>query len=196
MLKIVVATNNDHKIQELKNMLANKVELLSLKEANINVDPIEDGKTYADNAFIKANEVSKFTDLPVLSDDSGIEIEALGEHFPGIYSHRYAMENGGQAILNESLTKKYPGSEAIFVAHFVLLNLNKKGERLDFEGIMEGSINTKVEGEHGFGYDPIFVPKGYQVSVSTLLPEEKNRISHRYNACKELLKYLTENNLI
>ena len=196
MLKIVVATNNDHKIQELKNMLANKVELLSLKEANINVDPIEDGKTYADNAFIKANEVSKFTDLPVLSDDSGIEIEALGERFPGIYSHRYAMENGGQAILNESLTKKYPGSEAIFVAHFVLLNLNKKGERLDFEGIMEGSINTKVEGEHGFGYDPIFVPKGYQVSVSTLLPEEKNRISHRYNACKELLKYLTENNLI
>ena len=196
MLKIVVATNNDHKIQELKNMLANKVELLSLKEANINVDPIEDGKTYADNAFIKANEVSKFTDLPVLSDDSGIEIEALGEHFPGIYSHRYAMENGGQAILNESLTKKHPGSKAKFVAHFVLLNLNKKGERLDFEGIMEGSINTKVEGEHGFGYDPIFVPKGYQVSVSTLLPEEKNRISHRYNACKELLKYLTENNLI
>lgn len=196
MLKIIVATNNGHKIQELKSMLANKVELLSLKEANINVEPVEDGKTYAENAYIKAYEVSKFTDLPVLSDDSGIEIEALGEHFPGIYSHRYAMENGGQAILNESLTKKYPGSNAKFIAHFVLLNLNQKGERLDFEGIMEGVINTKVEGKHGFGYDPIFKPNGYNHSVSTLLPEEKNRISHRYNASKALLTYLETNNLI
>ena len=196
MLKIVVATNNDHKIQELKSMLANKVELLSLKEANIEVDPIENGKTYADNAFIKASEVAKFTDLPVLSDDSGIEIEALGEHFPGIYSHRYAIENGGQELLNETLTKKYPFTNAKFIAHFVLLNLNKKGERLDFEGIMKGKINNKVEGKHGFGYDPIFVPEGYEVSVSTLLPKEKNKISHRYNAAKELLNYLEANKLI
>lgn len=196
MLKIVVATNNDHKIQELKSMLANKVDLISLKEANIDVDPIENGKTYADNAFIKASEVAKYTDLPVLSDDSGIEIEALGEHFPGIYSHRYAMENGGQEVLNESLTKKCPNTNAKFVAHFVLLNLNFKGERLDFEGIMNGKINDKVEGKHGFGYDPIFVPEGYKVSVSTLLPEEKNKISHRYNAAKELLKYLETNKLI
>lgn len=196
MLKIVVATNNDHKIQELKAMLANKVELISLKEANIEVDPIEDGKTYADNAFIKANEVSKFTSLPVLSDDSGIEIEALGEHFPGIYSHRYAVENGGQENLNETLVKKCPHAKAKFVAHFVLLNLNKSGERLDFEGIMEGTINDKVEGKHGFGYDPIFVPNGYKNSVSTLLPEEKNKISHRYNAAKALLNYLKTNKII
>lgn len=195
MLKIVVATNNAHKIQELRAMLSNSVILYSLKDVGIKVDPEENGKTYAENAFIKANAVSKYTDLPVLSDDSGIEIEKLGEHFPGIYSHRYALENGGQEALNLKLTQTCANSKATFTSHFVLLNL-KPGQRLDFTGHMYGKINNKVEGANGFGYDPIFVPDGYDCSVSTLKPEEKNKISHRYNAAKELLSYLKINNYL
>ncbi len=195
MLKIVVATNNTHKIQELRAMLSNSVILYSLKDVGIKVDPNENGKTYAENAFIKANEVAKYTSLPVLSDDSGIEIEKLGDHFPGIYSHRYAMEHGGQEKLNALLTKTCNGSKAIFTSHFVLLNL-KPGQRLDFTGYMYGKINNKVEGINGFGYDPIFVPDGYTCSVSLLSPEEKNKISHRYNAAKELLSYLRINNYL
>lgn len=195
MLKIVVATNNIHKIQELRAMLSNSVILYSLKDVGIKVDPIENGKTYAENAFIKANEVAKYTSLPVLSDDSGIEIEKLGDHFPGIYSHRYAMDNGGQEKLNAQLVKTCCHSKAVFTSHFVLLNL-KPGQRLDFTGYMYGKINDKVEGTNGFGYDPIFVPDGYSCSVSLLSPEEKNKISHRYNAAKELLTYLRVNNYL
>lgn len=196
MLKIIVATNNAHKVQELHAMLEGKVELLSLKDAGIFVDPVENGTTYKENAFIKASEVAKFTDLPVMSDDSGIEIDELGKNFPGIYSHRYAVENGGQGNLNKILVKKCPHSKARFSCSIVLLNLNFKGERLDFEGKMEGKINDKIEGENGFGYDPIFVPEGYSHSVATLPPEEKNKISHRYNATKKLIEYLKEHNKI
>ena len=196
MLKIIIATNNQHKVEELNAMLEGKVELLSLKDAGISVDPDENGKTYAENAFIKAQAVTEFTNLPVMSDDSGIEIDELGEHFPGIYSHRFAVENGGQEKLNEILVSKHPNSKARFTCHIVLLNLNFEGERLDFEGIMEGKINTRIEGINGFGYDPVFVPEGYNHSVATLKPEEKNVISHRYNAVKKLLNYLFENNKI
>ena len=193
MLKIILATNNEHKVQEFNEMLNGKVNVISLKEANISIDPEENGKTYSENAFIKANAAAELTDLPVMSDDSGIEIESLGEHFPGINSHRYAVENGGHEKLNQILASSSPYAKAKFTCHIVLLNLNCKGERLDFEGIMEGRINDKVEGIHGFGYDPIFVPKGYEHSVATLPPEEKNIISHRYNACRKLLNYLEEN---
>ncbi len=193
MLKIVVATNNAHKVEELSAMFEGKVELLSLKDVGIQIDPEENGKTYAENAFIKAEAVTHFTSLPVMSDDSGIEIDELGDHFPGIYSHRYALENGGQEKLNKFLSLNHANSKARFTCHIVLLNLNFKGERLDFEGIMEGYINSKVEGEHGFGYDPIFVPNGYKHSVATLPPDEKNQISHRFNASKKVLKYLKEN---
>jgi XTP/dITP diphosphohydrolase len=196
MLKIIIATNNAHKVEELNAMLEGKVQLLSLKDAGITVDPDENGKTYSENAFIKAEAVTHFTSLPVMSDDSGIEIDELGKHFPGIYSHRFAMENGGQENLNKMLVKDHAHSKARFTCHIVLLNLNFEGERLDFEGIMEGSINSKVEGEHGFGYDPVFVPSGYKHSVATLPPEEKNVISHRYNAVKKLLNYLKENDKI
>ena len=186
-LKICVATNNDHKMGELKDIFKDyAVELYSLKDLNIDVNPDENGKNYAENAFIKASAVAKFTDMPVLSDDSGIEIEALGEHVPGIYSHRYAVEHGGQEITNKMLIEKCAGSKTHFTAHFVLLNLTSNS-RHDFEGIVKGKIADKENGTGGFGYDPIFVPDGYQVSIASLSPSEKNHISHRYRASIALL---------
>lgn len=195
-LEIVVATNNEHKVQELRDIFSPYgIVLYSLKDKNIVVDPDENGKNYNENAYIKAHEVSKFTDLPVLSDDSGIEIEALGKDVPGIYSHRFALQNGGQEETNKMLIKNCPNSPATFTCHFVLLNF-KGNERLDFEGKMIGKINDKIEGINGFGYDPIFVPSGYEHSVATLKKDEKNKISHRYNACLNLLNFLKENNYI
>ena len=190
VLKICVATNNDHKMGELKDIFKDyAVELYSLKDLNIDVNPDENGKNYAENAFIKASAVAKFTDMPVLSDDSGIEIEALGEHVPGIYSHRYAVEHGGQEITNKMLIEKCASSKAHFTAHFVLLNLTSNS-RHDFEGIVKGKIADKENGTGGFGYDPIFVPEGYQVSIASLSPSEKNHISHRYRASIALLNFL------
>lgn len=189
-LKICVATNNEHKVGELR-AISNRynVELYSLKDLNIVVDPEENGKTYADNAYIKAKATSAFTSMPVLSDDSGIEIDALGEHFPGIYSSRYATKNGGQEITNKMLVEKFASSKARFIAHFVLLNL-EKGSRHDFEGIVNGKVSSTIEGKGGFGYDPIFVPDGYDVTIASLSPEEKNHISHRYRASIALLEFL------
>lgn len=190
VLKICVATNNDHKMGELKDIFKDyAVELYSLKELGINVNPEENGKNYAENAFIKASEVAKFTNLPVLSDDSGIEIDALGEHVPGIYSHRYAMEHGGQETTNQMLIEKCAGSKAHFTAHFVLLNLTP-GSRHDFEGIVNGTIAKEANGNGGFGYDPIFIPEGHKVSIAAISPSEKNHISHRYRASIALLNFL------
>lgn len=190
VLKICVATNNDHKMGELKDIFKDyAVELYSLKELGINVNPDENGKNYAENSFIKASEVAKFTNLPVLSDDSGIEIDALGLHVPGIYSHRYAMEHGGQETTNQMLIEKCAGSKAHFTAHFVLLNLTP-GSRHDFEGIVNGTIAKEANGNGGFGYDPIFIPDGYKVSIAAISPSEKNHISHRYRASIALLNFL------
>ena len=189
-LTIVVATNNQHKLKELRELFSPyNVELLSLNEANIHVDPDENGNSYKENAFIKASEVAKYTKFPVMSDDSGIEISELGDHFPGIYSSRYAKENGGQEVINEFLSTNHHGSKATFYCHIVLLNL-KPGSRYDFEGIMEGKINNKIEGEHGFGYDPIFFLPELNKTTSELSPEEKNRLSHRSLALRKWAEYV------
>ena len=190
VLKICVATNNTHKMGELKDIFKDyNVELFSLKDLNIEVNPDENGKTYAENAFIKASAVTKFTNLPVLSDDSGIEIEALGKNVPGIYSHRFAEEHGGQKATNKMLIEKCKGSKAHFTAHFVLLNLTTNS-RHDFDGIVNGKVASEVNGNGGFGYDPIFIPDGYNVSIAALSPSEKNHISHRYRASIALLYFL------
>lgn len=195
-LKIVVATNNEHKLKELREIFEPyNVALLSLKDVGIEIDPDETGSTYEENAFIKANAVSKFTNLPVLSDDSGIEISELGEHFPGIFSSRYAKANGGQEKINDFLASNHQHSKAYFICHITLLNIDGKS-RNDFEGVLEGEINDKVEGSHGFGYDPIFIPKGYKNSVSTLSEKEKNSISHRHNAAIKVIEFLKANSII
>ena len=157
VLKICVATNNDHKMGELKDIFKDyAVELYSLKDLNIDVNPDENGKNYAENAFIKASAVAKFTDMPVT---------------------------------NRMLIEKCASSKAHFTAHFVLLNLTSNS-RHDFEGIVEGKIANKESGTGGFGYDPIFVPEGYEVSIASLSPSEKNHISHRYRASIALLNFL------
>ena len=193
---IILATNNEHKLQEVRQILPSNIKILSLKEAGIDIEDIEEnGKTYKENSLIKARTIAEKTTLPVLADDSGLEIKFLGKHCPGIFTKRFSEQHGGQAKTNEFLSKKACKTsiflnKAVFTCCLTLLNFDKKPRH--FVGKMRGKISTKIEGTNGFGYDPIFIPNGYKTSVASLSQKEKNMISHRYHALMKLVKFLNK----
>ncbi len=194
-MEIVIATSNDHKVKEYQEMVRGlNIKFLSLNDINFHNEIVENGKTFEENSLIKALAIKDYTTLPIIADDSGIEIEALGEHFPGIYTHRYAINNGGQEKTNEMLVKTCPNSKAMFTCVITLVNLIEKP--LVFKGEFKGKISDKIVTGNGFGYDPIFIPDGLNEPVSTLKDEEKNAISHRGIAFNKLINYLKSNNLI
>jgi XTP/dITP diphosphohydrolase len=194
-LDILLGTSNLGKLKEYEEMFVGyNVKFHTLKEFNIDIDIDENGKTYKENALIKANALKSFTSMPLLTDDSGIEIDALGEHFPGIYTHRYAIKNGGFAKNNAFLSSTYPGSKAKFSCCICIVFPSQ--DPLFFEGEVKGKIANNTYGVEGFGYDPIFIPDGYKETFAQLGEEIKNSISHRGNAVKYLIEYLKENNLI
>ena len=194
-MEIVIATSNDHKVKEYQEMVRGlNIKFLSLNDINFHNEIAENGKTFEENSLIKALAIKDYTTLPIIADDSGIEIEALGEHFPGIYTHRYAINNSGQEKTNEMLVKTCPNSKAMFTCVITLVNLIEKP--LVFKGEFKGKISDKIVTGNGFGYDPIFIPDGLNEPVSTLKDEEKNAISHRGIAFNKLISYLKSNNLI
>lgn len=194
-MEIVIATSNDHKVKEYQEMVRGlNIKFLSLNDINFHNEIVENGKTFEENSLIKALAIKDYTTLPIIADDSGIEIEALGEHFPGIYTHRYALNNGGQEKTNEMLVKTCPNSKAMFTCVITLVNLIEKP--LVFKGEFKGKISDKIVTGNGFGYDPIFIPDGLNEPVSTLKDEEKNAISHRGIAFNKLINYLKSSNLI
>jgi Xanthosine triphosphate pyrophosphatase len=194
MFEFLVATNNEHKVNEYRDIFSDyNVKICSLKDLGITFDPVENGKTYYENALIKAKAFAKFTKLPIIADDSGIEIPALGNHYPGIYSHRYMEENGGQMQTNEMLVKKYLGSKALFHCSIVLYNLLPTP--LEFVGEVNGTI-AKIVNKDDFGYDPIFKVDSLNKTYAELTKKEKDKISHRYLASIKLLNYLKENKFI
>lgn len=195
MFNILIATNNQNKIKEYKDIFkAYDVKVYSLKDLNIYVDPIENGKTYFENALIKVNAIKPYTNLPIIADDSGIEIDGLGESYPGIYSHRYMEENGGQAKTNDMLVKTCLGHKAKFHCSIVLANLKNK-DVIEFVGEVSGSI-SEIKNKDDFGYDPIFKVASLNKTYAELSKEEKDKISHRYLASIKLLNYLKENKYI
>lgn len=194
-LDIVLATNNKHKIEEYKELLKDlDVTITSLKDENIVSDPVENGTSFKENALIKADAIKEKTHKIVLSDDSGISIDALGEDYPGIYSHRYQESLGGAKKANEVISSKLPNSKAHYTCVIVIENICNSP--LFFTGYMYGRISPTVKGEHGFGYDPIFIPEGYEKTLGELDEQTKNTISHRANAITQFKKYLKENNII
>lgn len=193
-MKIVIASSNDHKIFEYNQMVKDyDIEFISLKDIGFTDEIVEDGKTFKENSLIKAKAISKTTSLDVLSDDSGIIIEALGENFPGIYSHRYAIQEGGQEKLNEKLANTVAGSKAYFVC---VLTYIHEGKVYQFEGKFNGKISSFVSNKNGFGYDPIFIPDAYERPVSELDVNKKNEISHRSLAFNQFIEFLKENGLL
>lgn len=195
ILKILLATNNEHKLSEFRKILnPYGIEVLSLSDLELKSNVEEIGQTYKENAYLKAHDLLNKTKLIIMSDDSGIEIDALGEAKPGLYSARYAASFGSQKNANEYLVKEYLLSPARFYCYLCVLNLT--AEPLYFKGIMEGHLSSSLEGSHGFGYDPIFVPNGYDKTISSLSEDEKNIISHRAKALNEFIDYLKKVNLL
>ena len=196
--EIILATSNKHKLKEVREILApHHIILYGLSDLSSKLPDVEEnGKTYAENALIKAKAVQKITKLPIISDDSGLEIMALNKE-PGIHSARYAESLGGHDNAIKEILKRLEGKEdrsARFVCDIVLLNVEDKP--LVFEGIAEGTIAyEKSEAQGGFGYDPIFISKETGKCFAEM-GEEKNAISHRAKALKKLLTYLKINGFV
>lgn len=191
MKTIVLATHNKHKLEEFKAMLGDKMTLISLDEIDLHDEIPETGTTFTENARQKASYVFDKIEgkYDVMADDSGLEVEALdGE--PGVWSARYAGEGCSSQDNIDKLLKKMNGitkRDAKFVT--VLALISKNGIRY-FQGEVRGFITEKMNGKGGFGYDPIFIPDGETLSFGELPAETKNKMSHRANAIKELLKKL------
>ena len=193
-MKLIIASNNAHKIYEIKTILSDKFEeILSLREAGISHETVEDGKTFIENALKKAREITEITGACALADDSGITAHALGDE-PGIYSARYASLDGGNAsdTENNALLLKNLSDKADKSAHYTaaVALVYPDGKEITAEGYMYGTIIDTPRGERGFGYDPLFVPDGESRTVAEMTDEEKNAISHRANALKLLLSKL------
>ena len=190
-MKLIIASNNKHKVYEIKQILAGKFdEILSLSEAGVNHETLEDGKTFIENALKKAREISEITGQAALADDSGLCVDALGGA-PGIYSARFAGEDSAElrdSANNALLLNRLSGvtdRSAHFTCAVALVYPN--GREVTAEGFMRGSIIESQRGSAGFGYDPLFLPTGESRTVAEMSDAEKNLISHRGDALRNLL---------
>ena len=196
-MKLILASNNKKKLRELGEILSDMdVELLSQREAGCDFEVEETGTTFAENAYLKAKAVADATGLAAVADDSGLMVEALNGE-PGVYSARYAP-GGHEASDKEKY--EYLLSKLVNVEHraakFVssICCIFPDGSIIRTEGECRGEILREPSGEGGFGYDPVFMPQGYDRSMAELGTEVKNRISHRANALREFKKKLRELN--
>ena len=189
--ELIAATNNEHKLIEIKAILEPfHIKVYSLKEKGIEIEVEENGKTYQENALLKARAIKEFTLLPIISDDSGIEIEAL-DNMPGIHTARYASSLGGyeEAFkVIEKACKERNNYKALFNCDIVLVNV--KDEPIIFEGRVKGSIAKDISGMNGFGFDPIFISDEVGRTNASLSFEEKNHFSARSYALRKLVEYL------
>ena len=190
-MKLIIASNNKHKIYEIKKILSGKFdEILSLKEAGIYHETVEDGTTFMENAIKKAREIAEISGCYALADDSGISCDALSGA-PGVYSARYSGEHGDDEKNNVLLLKNLEGKSdrsAHYTAAIALVYPD--GKEVTAEGYMYGKIIHAPRGNGGFGYDPLFVMEGEKRTVAEMTTEEKNECSHRSRALKLLLSRL------
>lgn len=195
MKRLIVASNNEHKIKEIKDMLQGmQLKVISLKEAGIFIDVEEDGKTFMENCYKKAKEIVEYLksknekDFMVIADDSGLEVDYLNGE-PGVYSARYAGEHGNSEQNNEKLLEKLKGVPkekrgANFVCSLVLIT--SLDEEIKVEGKAYGIITEKYSGTDGFGYDPLFFVPEFNMTFAEMTSEQKNSISHRGRALEQL----------
>ena len=200
MQTLIFATGNQNKVREIREILSDfpDVEILTMKEAGISADIVENGTTFEENARIKAEEISRISGKIVLSDDSGLEIDALNKE-PGIYSARYLGEDTSYHIKNNALIERLEGvPDEKRTARFVcaVAAAIPGRETLVVRGEMEGRIGYEEKGENGFGYDPIFFLPEYGQTSAEIPPEEKNRISHRGKALRAMREVLIKEGII
>jgi XTP/dITP diphosphohydrolase len=190
MRQLVFATNNQHKTNEVRTLLAGQYEVLNLTDIGCTTDIPETADSFAGNAELKSSFVAENFKLDCFADDSGLEVEALNNE-PGIYSARYAGGRSDEANLNLVL-QKLEGVQNRKARFRTVVSLIRDGERFLFEGTIAGTIREKPTGGNGFGYDPIFQPDGYDCTFAEMGMAEKNQISHRAIAMRKLIAFLKE----
>ena len=188
-MKLVFATNNPNKLMELQNLLGDDIELLSLADINCNDEIPEDHETLEENATQKAEYIYNKFKLNCFADDTGLEIEALNNE-PGVYSARYAGVDKDAKANMKKVLENLDGKSNRSARFRTVISLFLNDEEYQFEGIVNGSILESERGKDGFGYDPIFEPKGYSISFAEMEMTEKNKISHRGLAVQKLVKFL------
>jgi len=190
---VLFATGNDGKAKEVKNIFSDtKFEVKSLKDIGDYSDIIEDGSTLEENALIKARFIYDKYKVPVIADDTGLEVDQL-DGAPGIYSARYAGENCSYDDNNNKLIEELSDKEEPHKAKFVCCAVYYDGQKnIVVEGDFPGSIINEKKGEHGFGYDPIFVPDGEEITLAEMSLEQKNKISHRAKAFINLKEKISD----
>lgn len=187
--KLVFATNNAHKLSEVTGILGDRMEILSLNDINCHADIPETAETLEGNARIKSQFIVDHFQLNCFADDTGLEVEALNAA-PGVYSARYAGENNDSEANIQKLLKNLKGAENRKARFRTVISLMLDGKEYQFEGIVNGKITTEKYGENGFGYDPVFIPDGYEQTFAQLGTDVKNQISHRARAVNKLCEFL------
>lgn len=191
MRRLIFATNNKHKLHEVRELLGNKIEIVSLAEIGLEGDIPETADTLDGNALQKARWVWERTGEDCFADDTGLEVEALGGA-PGVYSARYAGEHCSFDDNINKLLKALDGTDNRKADFRTVVCLIEKGKERYFEGRVDGKILTERYGDEGFGYDPIFMPERFAVSFAEMPLEVKNMISHRGRAIAKLAEYLSQ----
>ena len=193
-MKIVIASNNIHKISEYRDLFSGTdIEVMSMDEVGISVNPDETGATYEENATVKAEAIARLTNHIVIADDSGLEIKALND-LPGLNSARFAAERGGSKSANQAILKmmhNVSDRSARFVCVIALSNFGEK--TIVFRGECHGTITNQEIGEQGFGYDPIFFSNEAHQPFAKLSKKEKNLYSHRSKAVSKLIQHFLNN---
>lgn len=188
-MKLIFASNNEHKVREINSILGNSFNLLSFKDINITEDIPEEEPDLEGNALSKARYIYNTTGMDVFADDTGLEIEALNG-LPGVHSARFAGENKDSSANIEKVLKLLTGKESRNARFRTVIALILKGKEYLFEGIVNGSIIEEKRGAEGFGYDPVFIPEGRTLTFAEMDLSEKNMISHRARAFEKLREFL------
>ena len=191
-MKLVFATNNRHKLQEVRDIVGDRVDVLSLADIDCHDDIPEIADTLQGNALIKARHIYEKYGLDCFADDTGLEVETLGGA-PGVYSARYAGDECDSEANMQKLLENLTGKSNRNAQFRTVIALIVKGEEMLFNGIVKGTIATEKKGDSGFGYDPVFIPEGCSESFAQMSSEMKNSMSHRFRATQQLGNYLKEN---
>ena len=187
-MKLIFATNNAHKLEEVKTLLFPfEIRILSLKDKGINTEIPEDYETLEENAIQKARFIYEKTGENTLADDTGLEVAALNGA-PGVYSARYAGTNGNAEANIQKLLSEMEGIPDRSARFRTVIALILNGKEYTFEGTVKGHITAFPKGSQGFGYDPVFIPEGYTQTFAEMPLSEKNNISHRANALRKLVR--------
>ena len=191
MNKLILATHNEHKAKEFKQILP-QFRVQTLADLNYDQEITETASDLEGNSLLKADTIFRLYGHIVISDDSGLEVQALNGA-PGVYSARYAGEQKDDQKNTEKLLHELKGITNRNAQFRTVITLMSSNDTLQFEGIVEGAIVDEPKGDKGFGYDPVFIPNGFQKTFAELSSNEKNKISHRANAIEKLVAFIEKN---